>query len=90
MANTVTCSRYKQELPALDKPPFPGPKGQQIFETVSVKAWMEWQEHQTRLINEKQLTVTEPASRKYLMEQMNRFLNGEEVDSVEGYVPEAE
>ena len=90
MTNTVYCSRHKQELPALEKPPFPGPKGQEIFQTVSAQAWQEWQAHQTRLINEKQLSATDKEHRKYLADQMNKFLNGEEVDDIEGYVPPAE
>ncbi|TXR51941.1 oxidative damage protection protein [Reinekea thalattae] len=87
MSHLVNCQRYKKELPGLEKPPFPGPKGLEIYQSVSKQAWSEWQEHQTRLINEKQLTVTDPSARKYLMEQMNKFLNGEEVDSIEGFVP---
>lgn len=89
MSRTVICTKYGEELPGLDRPPFPGPKGQALFENVSAKAWHEWQEHQTRLINEKQLTMTDPSARKYLMEQMDKFLNGEEYDQAEGYVPES-
>lgn len=85
----VNCSKHKKELPALAKAPFPGPKGQEIFSSVSAQAWQEWQEHQTRLINEKQLTLTDPAARKYLMEQMDRFLTGQDFDQAEGYVPES-
>lgn len=85
----VFCSKYQKELPALSKAPFPGPKGQSILATVSAQAWQEWQEHQTRLINEKQLTATDPATRKYLMEQMDKFLNGQDYDQAEGYVPES-
>jgi Fe-S cluster biosynthesis and repair protein YggX len=88
MTREVNCTKYKEALPGLAKPPFPGPKGQHIFENVSEKAWQEWQEHQTRLINEKELVVTDPAARKFLMEQMDRFLAGEEFEQAEGYVPE--
>lgn len=89
MTNTVLCSRYKKDLPALEKAPFPGPKGQQILESVSAQAWNEWQAHQTRLINEKQLNATDKEHRKYLADQMRKFLAGEEVDEIEGYVPPA-
>ncbi|MEK9589174.1 MAG: Fe(2+)-trafficking protein, partial [Gammaproteobacteria bacterium] len=34
MARTVFCKRHQQELPGLAAPPFPGPKGQEIFETI--------------------------------------------------------
>jgi Fe-S cluster biosynthesis and repair protein YggX len=84
----VDCSKYKKSLAGLERAPFPGPKGVEIFETVSAQAWNEWQAHQTRLINEKQLTVTDPSSRKYLMTQMALFLTGQDYDAAEGYVPE--
>ncbi|HET8904881.1 MAG TPA: oxidative damage protection protein [Saccharospirillum sp.] len=88
MTRTVHCRKYDQELEGLEKAPYPGPKGQDIFENVSKRAWEEWQAHQTRLINEKHLTMTDPAARKYLMEQMDKFLSGQEYDQAEGYVPE--
>ncbi|WP_028671667.1 oxidative damage protection protein [Saccharospirillum impatiens] len=88
MTRTVHCRKYDRELEGLDKPPYPGPKGQDIFDNVSKQAWEEWQAHQTRLINEKHLTMTDPAARKYLMEQMDRFLSGQDYDQAEGYVPE--
>ncbi|MHA7880904.1 MAG: oxidative damage protection protein [Saccharospirillum sp.] len=88
MTRTVFCRKYQQELEGLDKPPYPGPKGEDIFSHVSRRAWEEWQAHQTRLINEKHLTMTDPAARKYLMEQMDKFLSGEDFDQAEGYVPE--
>lgn len=88
MTRTVHCRKYDQELEGLEKAPYPGPKGQDIYDNVSKQAWDEWQAHQTRLINEKHLTMTDPAARKYLMEQMDRFLSGQEYDQAEGYVPE--
>lgn len=87
MSRTVICTKYKKELPGLERPPYPGPKGTHIFESVSAQAWQEWQEHQTRLINEKQLVMTDPDARKFLMEQMDKFLNGEDFEQAEGYVP---
>ena len=87
MSRTVVCRRLKQEMPGLDKPPFPGAKGQDIFEHVSQQAWQDWMEHQTRLINEKHLNMMDMTDRKYLQGQMDKFLAGEEVDQAEGYVP---
>ncbi len=87
MSRTVTCSRYKEALPGLDAAPFPGTRGQEIFESVSAKAWEEWQSHQTMLINEKHLNMMDKASRKYLNEQRDKFLSGDETDQAEGYVP---
>lgn len=84
----VFCKKYQKELPGLDKPPYPGPKGEAIYETVSQQAWQDWQAHQTRLINEKQLSMMDPAARKYLQEQQQRFLSGDDYDQAEGYIPE--
>ncbi|MEK9542030.1 MAG: oxidative damage protection protein, partial [Luminiphilus sp.] len=53
MARTVFCKYYQEELEGLDRPPLPGPKGQELFEQVSKKAWQAWQSEQTMLINEK-------------------------------------
>ncbi|MGB1685445.1 MAG: oxidative damage protection protein, partial [Pseudomonadales bacterium] len=74
MSRTVFCRRLQQELPGLDTPPFPGPKGQEVFETVSAQAWEEWQNLQTMLINEKHLNMMDKAARKYLNQQRDRFL----------------
>lgn len=88
MSKTVFCRKYQEELEALSVPPLPGKKGQTILETVSKKAWQEWLEQQTRLINEKQLNLMDLGARTYLSEQMEKFFDGGDVDEVEGYVPE--
>jgi Fe-S cluster biosynthesis and repair protein YggX len=90
MSRTVLCKKYKQEMEGLDKPPYPGPKGQEIFETVSKQAWSDWQAHQTMLINEKHLSLVDPDARKYLAQEMDKFLSGEDYDQAEGYVPPSE
>ena len=87
MTRTVFCRKYQQELEGLDNPPYPGPKGQEIYETVSRRAWEEWQAQQTMLINEKQLSLMDPETRKYLQGEMEKFLAGEDYDQAEGYVP---
>ena len=89
MTRTVLCTRFKEELPGLNAAPFPGPRGQEIFETVSAKAWQEWSDLQTMLINEKHLNMMDKPARKYLNEQRVAFLSSEEVDRAEGYVPKA-
>jgi Fe-S cluster biosynthesis and repair protein YggX len=87
MTRTVFCKRYQEELEGLMAPPYPGPKGQDIYENVSKKAWEEWQAQQTMLINEKQLSLIDPEARKYLQQEMDKFLAGQEHDKAEGYVP---
>ncbi len=90
MARMVHCKKLNQELEGLDAPPFPGPKGQDIYDNISKQAWLEWLEHQTRLINEKHLNMMDLTARTYLNEQRDRFLSGQAIDEAEGFVPPAE
>lgn len=90
MSRTVFCRRLQKELEGLEKPPFPGPLGQDVFENISKQTWLEWLEHQTRIINEQHLNMMDMTSRKYLQGQMAKFFAGEEVDQAEGYKPEGE
>jgi len=90
MTRTVFCRKYQKDMEGLDRPPYPGPKGQDLFENVSKQAWGEWLKHQTMLINEKQLNMMDAGARAYLGEQLEKFLAGDDYDQAEGYVaPEA-
>lgn len=88
MSRTVFCRKYQEQLPGLPNPPYPGAKGQDIFENVSAKAWQEWQAQQTMLINEKQLSMMNPEHRKYLQAEMDKFLSNQDHDKAEGFVPQ--
>ena len=87
MSRTVFCRKYHTELPGLEKPPYPGAKGQDIFEHVSQQAWQEWQAHQTMLINEYRLSMIEAKSRTFLLEEMDKFLFGSGSEKPAGYKP---
>lgn len=87
MSRTVMCRKYKEELPGLEKPPYPGPKGQEIYETISQKAWADWTAHQTMIINEKHMSLMDPATRKFLQEEMEKYMDGGDYEKAEGYVP---
>lgn len=87
MSRTVFCKKYQQDLEGLERAPYPGPKGQEIFNTISKKAWLEWQHHQTMLINEKQLNMMEAESRNYLQQQMDKFFSGDDYEQADGFVP---
>lgn len=87
MSRMVFCRKYKQELEGLDMPPYPGAKGQDLYAHVSKKAWQEWMQHQTMLINEKRLNVMDLGTKVYLTEQMTKFLSGDNYDEAEGFVP---
>ena len=41
MVRTVFCRKLKQELPGLDTAPFPGPKGEEIYNHISKQAWVQ-------------------------------------------------
>lgn len=90
MSRTVHCRKYNEELPGLDRPPYPGAKGQDIYDNVSKKAWEEWQAHQTMLINERRLNMMNAEDRKFLQAEMDKFLSGEEYAQADGYVPPAQ
>ncbi len=87
MSRRVHCRKYDQDMEGLDAPPFPGPKGQEIYDSVSKQAWQEWLAHQTMLINEKRLNLMDAATKSYLAEQRDRFLANQDVEQAEGYVP---
>ena len=72
----VKCVKLEKELPGLEKPPFAGPVGQQIFETVSKEAWRMWKEEmQIRVLNEYRLNMGDPRDYQVLVDHMLQFLN---------------
>jgi len=87
MSRTVLCRKYKEELEGLDRAPYPGPKGQDIYDNVSKKAWKEWTDHQTMIINEKHLSLMDPDTREFLQSEMEKFMTGGDYEKAEGYVP---
>ena len=87
MANLVRCVKLGIDAEGLDMPPFPGEKGQKIYESVSKKAWKEWLNIQTMLINEHRLKPFEPDAKKFLEQEREKYLFGDGIDLPEGYVP---
>jgi Fe-S cluster biosynthesis and repair protein YggX len=87
MSRTVFCRKYQKDMEGLPQPPFPGPRGQRIFESVSKQAWQEWMAHQTLLINERRLNMMDRSARAFLEEEMDKFFSNESVAQAEGYVP---
>ncbi len=76
MSRTVQCVLLQREAPGLDRPTYPGPLGQRIFDNVSKEAWELWRRHQIMLINEYRLTPVEPKARKFLEGEMEKFFFG--------------
>jgi Fe-S cluster biosynthesis and repair protein YggX len=73
----VDCARLGEELPALDRAPFPGELGQRIYNEISQLAWSMWQQQSTLLINHYGLNMADPRAQQFLMEQMEEFLFGD-------------
>jgi Fe-S cluster biosynthesis and repair protein YggX len=79
MARTVQCSKFKKELPGLEKPPFGGELGKRIYDTVSQEAWEQWSKDvQIKVLNEYRLNMADARDYKVLVDQMLRFLGLEE------------
>ena len=85
MNKTVFCKKLQKELPAMTIPPMPGRKGIELMETVSSEAWESWKSHQTTLINEKHLDLSMDEDRQWLLEQMEKYFNNEEVEQASGF-----
>jgi len=86
MSRSVFCQLLGKDAPGLEQPPFPGSRGQEIFEHYSAEAWQKWLDLQTMLINEKNLNMMDKEARKYLNSQRDKYLAGEEIDRADGYV----
>ena len=85
MSKKVFCKKFQKEMPALNMPPMPGPKGQEVLENVSQEAWELWKSHQTTLINEKHLDMSEPENRLWLIDQMDKFFCNEDYEKASGF-----
>jgi Fe-S cluster biosynthesis and repair protein YggX len=83
----VHCRKLGQILPGLARPPYPGPLGRRIYEEISAAAWQQWLAHQTMVINELRLNPLDPAARRRLEDEMERFLFQGTAEAPAGYVP---
>jgi Fe-S cluster biosynthesis and repair protein YggX len=88
MSRNVNCILLGKEAEGLDYAPYPGPLGQRIYDNVSKEAWQRWLAHQTMLINEYRLTPMEPAARKFLESEMEKFFFGGGSEKPKEFVPE--
>ena len=87
MTRIVKCAKLGIETEGLENPPFPGTKGQRIYDNISKQVWQEWMNLQTMLINEHKLASYEPQAKKFLEEEREKFLFGSGTEMPEGYVP---
>jgi len=87
MSRTVQCLKLKTEAEGLEFPPYPGETGTKIWQSISKQAWQDWLNVQTRLVNENRLNLADARARKYLKEQMEKYLF-EDIDvEAQGFVP---
>ncbi len=86
VSRTVHCIKLGIDAEGLDRAPLPGELGKRIFDQVSKQAWRDWVAHQTRLINEYRLVLSEPDARKFLTTEMEKFFFGGELAKT-SYVP---
>jgi Fe-S cluster biosynthesis and repair protein YggX len=70
---TVFCSKYQTNMPGLEKAPFAGSLGQEIFDNVSQQAYSEWLEMQIKVINEYRLNLADIADQETLLGHMKNF-----------------
>jgi Fe-S cluster biosynthesis and repair protein YggX len=85
MEKTIFCTKLKQEAPALERQPFPGVLGEKIHNEISKPAWDMWLSHQTMLINEYRLNLSEAKAREFLKEEMSKYFFGEGSDKPSGF-----
>lgn len=87
MARMINCAKLGRELPGLDRPPFPGPLGQRIYDHISKEAWALWPAQERILINHYGLSLGDPQAQKILMQQMEEFFFGADARMPEGWTP---
>ncbi|MFG0330799.1 MAG: Fe(2+)-trafficking protein [Phycisphaerales bacterium] len=75
---TFICQVTGRPGTQLDKPPFRGPLGQKIYETVSKEAWQEWIGQGTKVINELRLDLSREDHSQVYDQHMIEFLGLEQ------------
>ncbi|NBT34954.1 MAG: oxidative damage protection protein [Betaproteobacteria bacterium] len=87
MTRLVQCIKLGKEAEGLDFPPIPGELGQRIYQSVSKQAWADWLKHQTMLVNEYRLVLSDIRARKYLMTQLEAHFFGSGAETASGFTP---
>jgi Fe-S cluster biosynthesis and repair protein YggX len=72
--DSVQCLRCGREGEALDRPPYPGPLGQEIAAGCCRECWNLWRENEVRVINELRLNFLDPAAQAVLEQRLREFL----------------
>lgn len=85
MTRMVKCIKLGKEAEGLDYQIYPGELGKRIYDNVSKEAWQQWLQHQTMLVNENRLNLSDAKARKYLAEQMEAHFFGSGAEKPTGY-----
>ena len=72
----IQCAHCGQSRDQLPRPPFPGPLGNRIYDTICQVCWKEWLRQQTAVINHYGLDLTDAKARQFLTMQTETFLFG--------------
>ncbi len=88
MSRVVFCIKLQKEAEGLERPPYPGKLGDRIYQAISKEAWRAWLKHQTLLINENRLNMTDPKNRQFLAAEMEQYFFGEGSKTPMGFVPQ--
>lgn len=74
MIEMIFCQKLQKEAPKMAFAPYPGELGKKILANISQEAWRMWLDHQTILINEYRLNLMDAEARKFLQNEMVKFL----------------
>lgn len=85
MTRRIFCQKLGKEADALNYQPYPGELGKRIYNQISAQAWQVWLSHQTMLINEYRLNLIDQKVRRFLEQEMEKFLFGTGSEKPPGY-----
>ena len=88
MPRMVKCAKLGRELPGLERQPVPGELGKRIYKNISQQAWEMWKKQSLLLVNHYGLVLADPEAKKFLNDEMEKFLFEELVQMPEGWTPE--
>ena len=88
MPRMVKCAKLGRELPGLEEPPFDGPMGQKVFESISEEAWRAWIEHLKMVINEYRLNPANKQHQEIILQHMEEFFFGAGAPPPPDYKPQ--
>ena len=86
MTHLVFCLKLQKEAEGLEHAPYPGKLGERLYQQVSKEAFRAWLKHQTLLINEHRLNMSDPKSREFLAQELEKYFFGEGSAAPAGFV----